>query len=37
MEIWGVGAVLALWRYLANIEWNLKIRGGRRRPKPPKA
>jgi hypothetical protein len=32
MEFWGLGVLLALWRYVVEIDWNFRVRR-RRRPK----
>jgi hypothetical protein len=26
MEFWGVGLLLAVWRYLSSIDWDLKLK-----------
>ena len=31
MEIWGLGVILALWRYFSEIDWDLRVRRGRGR------
>jgi hypothetical protein len=33
MEFWGLGVILALWRYFAGIDWDLRVRLGRKRRK----
>jgi hypothetical protein len=35
MELWGIGVVLAVWRYLCDIDWVVKVRKtSRKKAKP---
>jgi hypothetical protein len=31
MEFWGLGVILALWRYFFDIDWDLRIKRRKRR------
>ena len=31
LEYWGLGAILAVWRYFFDIDWDLRIKRRRRR------
>jgi hypothetical protein len=33
LEYWGLGAILALWRYVFDIDWDLRVRRRTRRKK----
>jgi hypothetical protein len=35
LEYWGLGAILAVWRYFFDIDWDLRIKRRRRRSKRP--
>jgi hypothetical protein len=34
MEYMGFGALLALWRYIVDIDWDFRVRRKRRRSRP---
>ncbi len=34
MEFWGLGLLLALWRYFREVDWDLRVR---RKPRQKKA
>jgi hypothetical protein len=33
MKFWGLGAILALWRYFVGIDWDLRLTRRNRRRK----
>jgi hypothetical protein len=33
LEFWGLGAVVALWRYFFDIDWDLRVKRRKRRKK----
>ena len=37
LEYWGLGALLALWRYVFDIDWDLRVKRRKRRKKPDRA
>lgn len=37
LEYWGLGAMLALWRYFFDVDWDLRMKRRKRRKKPDRA
>jgi hypothetical protein len=33
LEYWGLGALLALWRYFFDIDWDVRVKRRKRRKK----
>ena len=34
MEMWGLGLLLALWRYITQVDWDIRLKRRRQKKSP---